>query len=53
MVLFLSAVNKAECWLESKVLYIAEGCAHFILSTGLKCSLTVRKELPTDLLDEH
>lgn len=40
VVLFLSAVNKAESWLESKALYIAEGCAHFILSIGLKCSLT-------------
>lgn len=34
LVLFLSAVKKAKSWLESKVLYIAKGCAPFILSGG-------------------
>lgn len=32
--LLLSAVQKAKSWLESKVLYIAKGCAPFILRMG-------------------
>lgn len=30
--LFLIAVKKTESWLESKVVYLAQGCAPFILS---------------------
>lgn len=43
--LFLSAMREAKSWLESNVLYIAVGCAPFVLGRGQRCSLAVANYL--------